>query len=228
MSSEIQYTFIGGDGREYGPHPLATLQQWIGEGRIDRQTRVRRGDTPDWVSAGNLAELHWPSTPSTSAFSSAPPPAGPGPGPGRARIPSWSGPVEWTAAADAAVKAYGNWFYWVAGLSAANLGLALMKAGIGFAIATMVTDVIWDLTRSLGGAGQALGLALNAAILGILCLLGWLAGRGHAWAFVLGAVLYALDGLLAVLAQQWIGVAFHGYVVWQLMRGFFLVRSLRS
>ncbi|MFM7102828.1 MAG: DUF4339 domain-containing protein [Verrucomicrobiota bacterium] len=219
----MQYTFIGGDGREYGPHPLATIQQWIGEGRIDRQTRVRRGGGADWVSAGALAEFHWPSTPSLAAAAPPPPPAGSGPAP----VPPGNPPAEWSAAADAAVKAYGNWFYWVAGLSAANLGLALMKSGFGFAIATMVTDVIWALTARQGGAGQALGLALNAVILGILCLLGWLAGRGHAWAFLVGAILYALDGVLAVAARQWIGVAFHGYVVWQLMRGFFLVRARR-
>lgn len=231
MSTETQYTLIGGDGQEYGPHPLATLQQWVQEGRINRQSRVRRSDGTAWVPAGDLAEFQWPAAPSQGSASNpvpSPPPSGPGSAPGPASFPSARQPVEWTAAADAAVKAYGNWFYWVAGLSAANIVLALMKSGIGFAIATMVTDVIWALTRSQGGGGQAIGLALNAVILAITCLFGWLAGRGHAWAFLVGAILYALDGVLAVLVQQWIGVAFHVYVVWQLMRGFFLVRSLRS
>src|SRR5215203_7489278 len=39
-----QYLVIGSDGKEFGPIDLVGLQQWIREGRVLQQTRVRKND----------------------------------------------------------------------------------------------------------------------------------------------------------------------------------------
>jgi hypothetical protein len=57
---------------------------------------------------------------------------------------------------------------------------------------------------------------------------GALAGRGHAWAFVLGALLFALDSLIFVLAQAWLGVALHALALYFIFRGFLACLKLRK
>jgi len=59
MSTPTSPTFkiIGGDGNEYGPVDLATLQQWAREGRLARESRVWDSRTGGWQSALQVAEL---------------------------------------------------------------------------------------------------------------------------------------------------------------------------
>jgi uncharacterized membrane protein len=51
-----QYRVIGPDGKEFGPVDLAGLQQWIREGRVLKETRVRKNDGPA-ITAESLPEL---------------------------------------------------------------------------------------------------------------------------------------------------------------------------
>ena len=51
-----QYLVIGADGKEFGPIDLAGLQQWIREGRVLKQTLVRKNDGPG-VAAESLPEV---------------------------------------------------------------------------------------------------------------------------------------------------------------------------
>lgn len=59
MSTSVSPTFkiVGGDGREYGPIDLATLQQWSREGRIVRDSKVWDSRTSGWLRAGDITEL---------------------------------------------------------------------------------------------------------------------------------------------------------------------------
>jgi hypothetical protein len=47
-----QYRVVGTDGKEFGPVDLAGLQQWVREGRVLKDTRVRKND-----GAAVMAEL---------------------------------------------------------------------------------------------------------------------------------------------------------------------------
>ena len=55
--ASISFRFIGGDGREYGPVDLATLQQWTREGRVARAVRVWDSRAGNWLLAEQIAEL---------------------------------------------------------------------------------------------------------------------------------------------------------------------------
>jgi hypothetical protein len=57
-----QYLVIGPDGKEFGPIDLAGLQQWIREGRVLKQTRVRKngGAAIAVESLPELAEVFAP------------------------------------------------------------------------------------------------------------------------------------------------------------------------
>jgi hypothetical protein len=63
-------------------------------------------------------------------------------------------------------------------------------------------------------------------IVGGFVLLGRFAERGRVWAFAVGAVIYALDGLIFVGLRDWIGVAFHVFVLVMTVRGLDAARRL--
>ncbi len=51
------YKVIGADGKEYGPVPTEQLRQWLREGRISFQTRVRPDGQAEWQVLGEVAEF---------------------------------------------------------------------------------------------------------------------------------------------------------------------------
>lgn len=64
------YKLIGADQKEYGPVSEEQMRQWIAQGRINSQTKVRSETGSDWQAIGTLPEF-------ASAFPSAtaaPPP----------------------------------------------------------------------------------------------------------------------------------------------------------
>lgn len=59
------YKIIGSDGKEYGPISLEQLQQWLTEGRLNKDSKVQVEGETTWRSLRELPELaaHWQSTP---------------------------------------------------------------------------------------------------------------------------------------------------------------------
>lgn len=51
------YKIIGADGKEYSSVSLEQLQRWVGEGRVNAQTRVQQEGEPEWRTAAELPEL---------------------------------------------------------------------------------------------------------------------------------------------------------------------------
>jgi len=51
------HQIIGADGREYGPVSAEQLRQWIGEGRINRLTRIRLAGVTEWQTLGAVPEF---------------------------------------------------------------------------------------------------------------------------------------------------------------------------
>ena len=51
------YKIIGADGKEYGPVSADQLRQWLGEGRINAQTKVKSDTMTEWQALGTLPEF---------------------------------------------------------------------------------------------------------------------------------------------------------------------------
>jgi hypothetical protein len=72
------YKIIGADGREYGPISAEQIRQWLKEGRVNSQTRIKAADATEWQMVNALPEF-------ANALSGAIPPpvaAPPAPSPG--------------------------------------------------------------------------------------------------------------------------------------------------
>jgi hypothetical protein len=51
------YKIIGVDLKEYGPVSTDQLRQWIAEGRVNAQTKVRTADATEWKAMAEIAEF---------------------------------------------------------------------------------------------------------------------------------------------------------------------------
>jgi hypothetical protein len=74
----------------------------------------------------------------------------------------------------------------------------------------------------------AAAFAFDGLIAGLFAFLGWRAGNLRAWAFVVGLLLYALDGLIFVVIQDWMSGAFHAWALFAVWRGYSNLRQIRA
>jgi hypothetical protein len=70
------FKILGPDGKELGPINADTLRQWVGEGKVDLTTLVRREGATEWTPLAQIPEVTGP-RPNPSATS--PPPLPPPP-----------------------------------------------------------------------------------------------------------------------------------------------------
>lgn len=70
----VRYSFIGGDGREYGPITAEQLEQWIKQRRADQNSRVQRDGSDEWTTLGDLPEFQSTFAEQTKRQQASPPP----------------------------------------------------------------------------------------------------------------------------------------------------------
>jgi len=221
---DLTYKVRGADGNEYGPATLTEINAWFREGRINAQSEVTRSDIDYWAPAANFSELEVPRA--------AAPAAVPGVRPVQAAARPVGAPTAAAAGADPALEAQlksnASWFYWIAGLSLINSIAAFTGGDWRFILGLGITQVIDAFGQSLEGGGKMIVLILDVLAAGLFIVFGVFAHKRHTWAFVVGMVLFALDGLINLIAQDWIGLAFHAFVLFCLFRGFQACRELNA
>lgn len=114
-----------------------------------------------------------------------------------------------------------NWFYWIAGLSIVNLFAALLGANFRFVIGLGFSEVLTGLADEATKSGHSwLPMYIGCVLVtGFFAACGWLTRRPSLIALIVGMVVFALDTLIFVMGSDWIGVAFHGWALYQLGRG---------
>jgi hypothetical protein len=127
------------------------------------------------------------------------------------------------AIAEKRTQVGGDWFFWIAGFSVINSVLAFANTSIHFVIGLGTTELV-DSGAFIASKGAA--IALDVLIAGFYALFGLFARKGAKWAFIVGAVFYALDGLLLLTFKDWLAVAFHAYVLFRLFQGFQAAQQL--
>jgi hypothetical protein len=126
MPASPTFRIVGGDGKEYGPIDLATIQQWAREGHVAGQTQVWDSRTGQWQPATQIAEL--------AAVLSAPPPP-----PVAASSAAPTGPTPGVELAGRILQrgytvAFGDWISQGWQFFKANIGLAMGACWIVFGL----------------------------------------------------------------------------------------------
>jgi|GEM_PF-498402 len=124
-------------------------------------------------------------------------------------------------------KSGANWFYWIAGLSVVNTLVWLFGGRITFLIGLGITQLVDGITQAVA-ASVPQDIALVVKIAGFVVSLGMavlfvvfgiLANQRRKWAFIVGMVVYGLDGLLFIWVQDWWSFGFHLLVLYALYAG---------
>lgn len=126
-----------------------------------------------------------------------------------------------------------NWFYWIAALSLINSVITLFEGNWNFAIGLGVTQIIDGVSLAVSGESggnfvKFVAFSLDFIVAGVFALLGVFANKRQNWAFIVGMVLYLLDGLIFLLVGGFLGLILHGLALFYLFRGFSAARQLNQ
>jgi hypothetical protein len=124
------------------------------------------------------------------------------------------------------VEKGGRWFYWIAGLSAVNFVFFLLGNDSGFALGTAIDWFFQVILEDL--ADPSLAWIPHVAVIALFAFLGARATAGAQWAFIVGGLVYALDGLLFLLVKDWLGIAVHGFALFAIVSATISLRRLRG
>ena len=120
-----------------------------------------------------------------------------------------------------------QWFFWIAALSLVNSVIAIAGQEWRFIIGLGITQLIHE----IGAQGENWGMRAGVISLAVIGFLGWIghrAANGRKWAFVLGMVVYGIDGAIFLVVQDWIGVGFHAFALFMIFRGYQAARQLSA
>ena len=120
----------------------------------------------------------------------------------------------------------GRWFYWIAGLSAVNFVIFVMGSDTGFALGTAIDWFLQGILEEM--ADPSLGWIAHVAVIAMFVFLGTRATAGAQWAFIVGGLVYALDGLLFLLVGDLLGIAVHAFALFAIVSAAIAVRQLRN
>lgn len=130
------------------------------------------------------------------------------------------------------LKAGSGWFFWIAALSLVNSASMLAGSGWGFIIGLGITQVIdaigVGLAEEIGMAGKIVAFVFDIIAAGVFALFGVFAKKRYSWAFIVGMVLYALDGLIFLLVRDFLSVGFHVFALFCIFGGFKALRKLNE
>jgi hypothetical protein len=138
---------------------------------------------------------------------------------GTAPAPLNNTPTVARANALARVRVSARWFYWIAGLSLINSAVVIFGGSFHFVVGLGITSVVDALTKQAGTAGIVLDLIINGFVAALFVLFGSCGSKAQKWAFFAGMGLYALDGLLLLMARDVLSVGFHAYALFCIYRG---------
>jgi hypothetical protein len=113
------------------------------------------------------------------------------------------------------IAAAARWFWWIAGLSVVNSVVSLAGGSFNFVVGLAATQIADAVFRPL----PALALVLDAAAVLFFVAAGALARRGWLSAFVVGGLVYAVDGAVFAWFGDWLAAGFHAFALYQLFRG---------
>jgi hypothetical protein len=129
----------------------------------------------------------------------------------------------------AGIKRSAGWFDWIAGLSLINSVISLFNGNWTFLLGLGITQMINYLAQRRGNSrGQMIAFVVTLLVAGLFWLMGRFAKQGQRWALIVGMFLYTLDGLVLVVVQAWLSVAFHAYVLFMLSRAFGAIKQYET
>lgn len=120
-----------------------------------------------------------------------------------------------------------SWFFWIAGLSLVNSVILMVGGQWNFLIGLGITQVIDGIASGIAaeaGADAAniikmLAFAADIVVAGVFIVFGVLAMKHYKLSFIIGMILYALDGLIFLIVPDLLSIGFHLFALFGLYSG---------
>jgi hypothetical protein len=121
-----------------------------------------------------------------------------------------------------------NWFYWIAGLSLVNSIASVAEAKVTFPVGLGITQVFDGLAAAFKSqTATIVGLCADGLAACLVVLVGYFAHRQR-WVYILGMVLYGLDGVINLVFQDWMGAGFHAFALYSMSVGLVAFKQLQQ
>ncbi len=113
------------------------------------------------------------------------------------------------------VRARASLFFWISGLSLINTILSAKGVYfiLGLAISQIIDGIVIELTGDINYF-----ISLFAPVL--FALFGFFAFKLNRWAFIVGSIIYTIDGLIYLYFREWFAAGFHVIVLYKLFQGY--------
>jgi hypothetical protein len=134
------------------------------------------------------------------------------------------------------LKAGANWFYWIAAFSIINCLVTTFGGDMYFVIGLGFNHLINGIIYGLAGtdfndvdtAVKVFALIVNIFVSSGFILLGVFANKRYDWAFIVGMIIYALDGLIFLIISDFLSIAFHALALFWIYKGYSASRKLKK
>ncbi len=115
-----------------------------------------------------------------------------------------------------------NWFYWIVGLSLVNATLALFDANLHFIVGLAYTEIASGIIKAADDSifFKLFGGVSLLMIIGAFLFIGKKAHKPNKTLYLVGIILYALDGVIYFAFSDFLPGIFHIYVVYNLWLGY--------
>lgn len=124
------------------------------------------------------------------------------------------------------MRAGAGWLMAVAIFSVLNSALMMFDAKLHFIVGLGITQIADGIGKVGGTAGGAAGLVITLIAAGVFLVFWKFAREGQPWAFLIGMILYGLDGLISLGFRLWLDLAFHAFAIFNLYRGLQALNAL--
>jgi hypothetical protein len=116
-----------------------------------------------------------------------------------------------------------GWFFWIAGLSLVN-SIILLAGGrwnflIGLGLMQVIDGIASEVAIETGSIVKLIAFIADLLIAGVFVAFGVLARKGYRWSFVVGMIVYALDGAIFLLVPDFLSIGFHLFALFCLYGG---------
>jgi hypothetical protein len=128
----------------------------------------------------------------------------------------------------ARMRSGAGWLMAVAIFSVINSALMMTNAKIHFIVGLGVTQIADGVGKAGGAAGTVVGMVVTLITAGIFLLFWKFAREGQQWAFLVGMILYGLDGLIFLGFGLWLDLAFHAFALFNMYKGLSALNALNQ
>lgn len=126
-----------------------------------------------------------------------------------------------------------NWFYWIAALSVINSAAFIMGANFHFLAGlglTEIADTIVGAAIERGAPASIKAFSVVFDLIVVICfaIAGYFANKNFGIAFIVGTVVYLVDGVIVLLLGDLLMAAFHAFALFGIIRGLMACRELKA